>query len=356
MATRHRESASAADVTPTAYRGVSARYLWRRLGMFAFTVWLSATIMFAIPQLAPGDPVSAMVTRLTQQAGFVEGSAGMIEAWRERFGLDDPLLIQYAQYLKNMLTFDYGYSLSQFPVEVETMIADAIPWTIGLLTIATIISFIAGTVVGALMAWRRSPALLRLFLPLTLTFTAIPSFILGMLLIYLFVFGLEIFPVAGGYDSTAMPGFNVDFIASVIEHGTLPALSIVIGSMGFWALGMRGMMITIEGEDYLTLAQAKGLNPLRILFRYQIRNAILPQFTALMLSFGHIVGGTVLVEYIFGYPGTGSLLFRALSNSDFAVTQGIVFILILTTAAAVLVVDLIYPLLDPRITYERSST
>jgi peptide/nickel transport system permease protein len=334
-------------------RGITRGYLLRRLGMFVFTIWFSATLMFVIPHMAPGDPTSAMISRLSAQAGYVEGSEKIIAAWRERFGLDDPLPIQYLEYLRSMLALDLGYSLAQFPVEVQDMVAQAIPWTIGLLTIATIISFILGSLIGALLAWRRTPTLLRMFLPLTLTFTSIPFYILGIVLIYVFVFGLGLFPVSGGYESALAPGFNLAFIGSVIKHGTLPALSIVIASMGFWALGMRGMMITVEGEDYLTLARAKGLNPFRILFRYEIRNAILPQITALVLSLGSIVGGTVLVEYIFGYPGMGYLLYRGITNSDYTVIQGIVFILIVTTALAVLLIDLIYPLLDPRITYER---
>lgn len=334
-------------------RAITRGYLWRRLGMFAFTLWFSASIMFVIPRLAPGDPVTAMVTRLSQQSGYVEGRRQLIEAWQHRLGLDQPLPVQYLQYLHNMLTFNFGYSLSQFPSTVQGMVAQAIPWTIGLLTIATVISFLAGTTIGAFMAWRRTPGLLKVFLPLTLTFTSIPFYILGMLLIYLFVFGVGWFPVEGGYDSGVVPGLNLAFVGSVLRHGTLPALSIVIASMGFWALGMRGMMITVEGEDYLTLARAKGLHPLRILFRYEVRNAILPQLTALVLNFGQIVGGTVLVEYIFGYPGMGYLLYQGLSNSDFTVIGGIVFILILTTVTAVLIVDLIYPLVDPRISYER---
>lgn len=335
-------------------RAITKGYLLRRLALFVFTVWVSVTIMFVVPRLAPGDPITAMVTRLSQQVGYVQGRRQLIQAWRDRFGLDASLLTQYVRYLKNMVTFNFGYSLSQFPETVQGMISQAIPWTIGLLAIATIISFVAGTVIGALMAWRRTPGLVKALLPLTLTFTSIPFYILGMLLIYLFVFGVGLFPIEGGYGTGILPGFNAQFIGSVITHGTLPALSIVIASMGFWSLGMRGMMITVEGEDYLTLARAKGLNPLRVLFRYQIRNAIIPQLTALVLSFGQIVGGTVLVEYIFGYPGMGYLLYQSLSNSDFTVIEGITFILILTTAAAVLIVDLIYPLVDPRISYGRT--
>jgi peptide/nickel transport system permease protein len=334
-------------------RGLTLSYVVHRLWMFVFTVWASATIMFFIPRLAPGDPVSAMVTRLSQQAGRVEGSAQLIAAWRERFGLDDPILIQYLRYLKNLVTFDFGYSLSQFPVEVSSMVGRAMPWTIGLLAMATLMSFLAGTVVGALMGWVRTPRLLKALLPVSLTFTAVPFYILGIFLVYVFVFTLGLFPVSGGYRSDLTPGFSLEFVNSVVQHGTLPALSIVLASMGFWALGMRGMMITVAGEDYLTLAKAKGLRPGRVLFKYEIRNAILPQLTALVLGLGSVVGGTVLVEYLFGYPGMGALLYQAINNSDFTVIQGIVFILILTTVTAVLVLDLIYPLLDPRITYER---
>jgi peptide/nickel transport system permease protein len=334
-------------------RGLTLGYVVRRVGMFVFTIWTSATLMFFIPRLAPGDPVQAMITRITSQAGYVEGSAGLVAAWRERFGLDDPLHVQYLSYLRRLLTFDFGYSLAQFPTEVSDMILQALPWTVGLLAVATALSFLAGSAVGALLAWRRTPALLRVLLPLSLTFTAIPFYILGIVLIYVFVFTLRLFPVSGGYRGDLEPGFNLVFLNSVIQHGTLPALSIVLASMGFWALGMRGMMITVAGEDYLTLARAKGLRPLDILLRYEVRNAILPQVTGLVLGLGGIVGGTVIVEYLFGYPGMGALLYQAISTADYTVMQGIVFILILTTVTAVLVIDLVYPLLDPRITYDR---
>ncbi len=335
-------------------RGLTKEYVIRRLGMFFLTVWLGSTLIFTIPRLAPGDPVAAMVTRLMAQSGYVENSAEIIEAWRARFGLDAPLLIQYLRFLRNSIAFDLGYSLSQFPIEVEEMVARALPWTVGLLAIATIISFIAGNTIGALLAWRRTPALVKNLLPLTLTFTSIPFFMLAILLIYVFGFGLKWFPIGGGYDTrTVTLGLNWAFIKSVIYHGTLPAFAIVVASMGFWALGMRGMMITNEGEDYMILAQAKGLRPGRIFWRYGIRNAVLPQVTALALSLGGIVGGSVLVEYLFSYPGMGYLLYQGIVNNDFTVIQGIVFILILTTATAVLIIDLIYPMIDPRITYQK---
>jgi peptide/nickel transport system permease protein len=233
------------------------------------------------------------------------------------------------------------------------MVAAALPWTIGLLALATLISFVVGNLIGALMAWRPAPALLRRLLPLSLTFTAIPYFMLAILLIYLFGFGLRLFPVSGGYGRDVSQGWNWTFVASVVHHGILPALSIVIASMGYWALGMRGMMITNEGEDYMILARAKGLSPARLFTLYAVRNAVLPQVTALALSLGSIVGGATLVEYLFAYPGVGYLLYQGIVNNDFTLIQGIVFILILTTATAVLIVDLVYPLIDPRITYQQ---
>ena len=329
-------------------------YVLQRVGMFFLTVWLGMTIIFIIPRLAPGDPVAAMVSRMTAQAGRVENSAEIIEAWRARFGLDAPLPIQYLRYMKNALTFNLGYSLAYFPTTVEEMVAKAIPWTVGLLALSTVLSFLLGNTVGALLAWRRTPKAFRALLPVTLTFTSIPPFMLGILLLYLFAFGLEWLPVGGNVDRGMDPSLSLSFLWSVLRHGILPAMAIVVTTMGFWALGMRGMMITTDGEDYMILAEAKGLRPSRIFFQYGVRNAILPQVTALALSFGRIAGGAVIIEYIFTYPGMGYLLYQGIVNNDFVLIQGIVTILIVGVSLAVLIVDLLYPLIDPRITYRKS--
>jgi peptide/nickel transport system permease protein len=334
-------------------RGLTLGYVLRRLGMFVLTIWLGATIIFIVPRLAPGDPISAMVSRMTAQAGHVENSGAIIEAWKARFGLNDPLYIQYLRFLGNATRFNLGYSITAFPATVSELVARSLPWTIGLLTLATLISFIAGNTIGALMAWRRTPTLVKNLLPLALTFTSIPFFMLAILLIYVFAFGLHWFPTSGAFARGVVPGLNWGFISSVLYHGTLPALAIVITSMGFWALGMRGMMITTDGEDYLILAQAKGLRPGRIFWRYAVRNAVLPQVTALALSIGTLIGGNILVEYLFAYPGTGYLLYQGILNADYTLIQGIVFFLIVATSTAVLIIDLLYPLLDPRITYQK---
>ena len=321
--------------------------------MYFLTVWLGSTIIFIIPRMVPGDPVGAMISRMEQGGARVENSGAIIEAWRARFGLDAPMPIQYLRFLRNSITFDLGYSLGQFPATVQDMVSQALPWTMGLLALATLISFIVGNLIGALMAWRPTPAWMRRLLPLSLTFTSIPYFMLAILLIYVFGFGIHLLPVSGGYGRDLTLGWNLPFALSVAQHGLLPALSIVIASMGYWALGMRGMMITNAGEDYIILARAKGLSPARLFLRYAVRNAVLPQVTALALTLGSIVGGAVLVEYLFSYPGMGYLLYQGIITNDYTLIQGIVFILILTTATAVLMIDLAYPLVDPRISYQR---
>ena len=333
--------------------GITWGYVLRRVGMWLLTILIGTTLIFMIPRLAPGDPVAAMIGRMSAQSGFVENSAEIINAWRARFGLDQPIYIQYFSYLFNSLRFDLGYSLASFPSRVSDMVFYALPWTVGLLSVATLLSFIIGNTIGALMAWDRTPGILRTLLPTTLTFTSIPFFMLGILLIYVFAFGLRWLPPSGAYGRGLTEGFNLPYMTSVAYHAILPAMAIVVTSMGLWAIGMRGMMITTAGEDYMILAEAKGLKPSRIFWMYGVRNSILPQVTALALGLGAIVGGSLLVEFIFAYPGVGYLLYQGIVTSDYTLIQGIVFMLIFVTATAVLILDLVYPLIDPRITFER---
>jgi peptide/nickel transport system permease protein len=333
--------------------GISLRYLVRRLAVFFLTIWLSATIIWAIPRLAPGDPISAMVSRMTTEAGFVENSDVIIEGWKERFGLNDPLYVQYIRYMRNIARLDFGYSLAHFPTPVGDMIGRALPWTLGLLLVAVLITFFLGNFLGALLAWRGTPRLVKLLIPVGMIFTSIPPILAAIFLIYTFAFTLDWFPINGAYGRGMQPAFTQKFVLSVIQHGILPALSIVLVTFGYWALGMRGMMMTVEGEDYIHLARAKGLRSRYILYRYMIRNAILPQVTALAITLGTLVSGQILIEYIFTYQGMGTVLFSAIRNQDYPVIQGVSFFVIVLTALSVLIIDLLYPLIDPRITYER---
>lgn len=331
--------------------GITRAYLIRRFGIFFLTIWVAATVIWLIPRLAPGDPITAMIDRMTRTAGYVENADIIIEGWKERFGLNDPLPVQYLRYMGNLVSFDFGYSLAYFPTTVGQLIAQALPWTVGLLMVAVAITFFLGNFLGAIMVWQETPQLIKFIIPFGMIFTSIPSILAALFLLYIFAFLLNWFPMLGPYELGLRPGLNLEFIGSVIKHGTLPALSIILVSFGYWALGMRGMMITVEGEDYMQLARAKGLRPFYVLYRYMVRNAILPQVTAFAITIGTLVSGQILVEYIFAYRGMGTLIYNAIVNQDFAVIQGTSYLLIVMTALAVLIIDLIYPLIDPRISY-----
>jgi peptide/nickel transport system permease protein len=333
--------------------GITPRYFLRRLGIFFLTIWIAASVIWLIPRVAPGDPVTAMVSRMIRSSGYVENSDKIIEGWKERFGLNDPLPVQYLRYMGNLVHLDFGYSLAYFPTPVSEIIGLSLPWTVGLLLIAVTITFFLGNFLGAVMVWRGTPRLVKYLIPMGMIFTSIPSILAAIFLIYVFAFLLNWFPMNGAYDMGMQPSFSLKFIISVIQHGTLPALAIVLVSFGYWTLGMRGMMITVEGEDYMLLARAKGLKPLYMLYRYMVRNAILPQITAFAITLGTLVSGQILVEYIFTYQGMGTVIFNAISTQDFPVIQGTSFILIVMTSLAVMIIDLMYPLIDPRISYER---
>jgi peptide/nickel transport system permease protein len=190
-------------------------------------------------------------------------------------------------------------------------------------------------------------------MPPVMMLGAIPYFLLGLILVYIFGFVLGLFPMFGGYRPGTIPTFTLPFVLDVVRHTFLPALSIILVSMGGWALGMRSMMIMTQGDDYVIFAEAKGLRDRTIFTHYAIRNALLPQVTSLALALGTIVAGAVLVEVIFGYPGIGTVLYQAIRGSDYYLVQGIVFVVIVSIGLATFVLDIIYPLLDPRITYRR---
>ena len=331
-------------------------YLLNRVVTLLITVWIAATLIWIIPRLSPVDPADIMLGRMAAGAGAVENADQILAQLRENFGLNDPLVVQYVKYIRNVVTFDFGLSTATFPTQVSTLIARALPWTVGLMLLSVIITFFIGNALGALMAWDRSPKLVRVAIPVALVFTSIPPILSGLLLMWLLAAKLRWFPLTGAYGLTVEPGWTWGFVQSVIHHGFLPALSIVIVTFGFWALGMRGLMITVQGEDYVTLAKAKGLRPRYILYRYMIRNAILPQITAFALKIGLLVAGQVLVERIFAYNGMGKLLYDAILDQDFPVIQGVSFVIILMTAVSVFLVDLVYPFVDPRIRHDGGET
>jgi peptide/nickel transport system permease protein len=219
-----------------------------------------------------------------------------------------------------------------------------------------LITFVLGVTVGALLAWKGTPRLVRVLIPLTMIWGVLPYYLLALLLLYALAFTTGLFPMSGAYDSGLAREFTWAFARNVVHHAVLPALSIILSSLGLWALTMRGLMVNTIGEDYMLLAEAKGLPRRRILWWYAVRNAIPPQVTHLAIALGHVVSGAILVEIIFAYPGIGYQLYMSITNSDYTVIQGITLLLAVTVGLAVLIIDLIYPRLDPRVTYVAESS
>ena len=334
---------------------MSASYLLRRIAVFLLIAWLAATLNFFLPRLTGQDPVRVKLLQQAQLGGHVQaGIEEMVREYDRRFGLDRPLWVQYLTFLRDAARLDFNYSIANYPRTVNEMIAEALPWTVALLGTTTVVSFALGTILGALLGWPRAPRWMRWLMPPLWALHAIPFFLLGLILIYVFAFWFPVLPMFGGYSAGAFPALTVPFVLDLVRHATLPALSIVLVATGGWALSMRGMMVTTQGEDYVTFAEAKGLRSLTIFLRYCVRNALLPQATGLALALGQIVSGAVLVEVIFGYPGIGTVLFQAIRENDHFLIQGIVFTVIIALGLATLVLDAVYPLLDPRISYRKA--
>ena len=325
------------------------RYLSGRLALWAITIFVSITIVFLVPRLVPGDPLSAIFIKLAALGGRV-GGAEMIEQYKRLFGLDRPLWEQYVSFLRELARGNLGYSISSFPSEVLDLLRAALPWTIGLLTVTTVLSWALGSLVGAVVGWRgKKSRLIQALVPVALVLYTTPYYILALILVFLFAFQWRFFPLSGAYSVGLRPGLTPAFVVDVLHHAILPALSIVLVSLGWWFLSMRSLITGLRGEDYILLAEAKGLTERRIMWSYAFRNALLAQVTGLALSLGQVVGGALITEVIFAYPGVGWLIYNSIRGLDFPVIQGSVLLLIVAVASANLLIDLAYPLIDPRI-------
>ena len=322
------------------------RHLLRRIGFYLVALWASATLNFIIPRLAPGNPAESLMARLKGRVAPQTQHALEIA-----FGINhDPLWSQYLQYLNNLLHGNLGVSITYFPTPVSVVISQEIPWTLLLVGISLVISFVLGTLIGVLVAWRRNSGLDGVLSPLFTFLSAIPYFWLALILLYLLGYVLNWFPINGGYDtSSTVPDWNPDFIFSAIQHAILPAFTIVISSIAGWLLGMRNTMITTLSEDYVMMAEAKGLSQRRIMMMYAARNAILPNITSFALSVGFVVSGALLTEIVFSYPGVGYALYQAAENLDYALLQGLFLIISIAVLGANFLADLLYVALDPRV-------
>ncbi len=324
------------------------RHLLRRVGFYLVALWAAVTFNFIIPRLMPGDPAEAYIAKLQTQQVTRE----QINAIRELFGVNPaiPLWKQYLDYLGSLLHGNLGIATSQFPTSVVTILQQSLPWTIGLVGVAVILSFLVGTLVGIVIAWRRGSWYDTLVPPLLTFLSAVPYFWMALALVYVFGVGLSWFPTDSGYDVfNVTPGWNSDFIMSVVQHAILPVITLVIGSLAGWVLTMRNTMITTLSEDYVLMAQAKGLPERRVMFNYAARNAILPSITSFSISLGLVVSGSLLTEIVFNYPGIGFALYKGVQADDYALVEGCFLVIAIAVLAANFLSDLVYTFLDPRV-------
>jgi peptide/nickel transport system permease protein len=333
---------------------MSRSYILFRLMTFVLVLWTATTINFLLPRLAPGDPIAVMLERMEAQGESTDVSADFIAEYRARFGLDQSILTQYGRYLLAVPTLDFGYSISAFPTEVRDVIGESLPWSIALLSVTTAISFVIGVALGAVFSLRRTPAVVRLLTWFLVIVAPLPYYLVAIVILFLLGIILGWFPVTSSSLTARVDGVNIASFWSLLQYSALPALSIILSAIGSWALNMRAMMVTVQGEDYIMMARAKGLSEERIVSAYAIRNALLPLITQFGIALATIVSGAALVEVIFQYPGIGTTLLNAINSRDYPLIQGITFFIVLAVALGVLVIDLIYPLIDPRITYRRS--
>lgn len=329
---------------------MSLKNLLQRLLFLLLVVWAAATITFFIPRISSRNPIRERFAALARTGGFSPGDLEtIIASYNQKFGLDKPLWEQYTDYLGSLARFDLGVSLNLFPKTVIELIMEALPWTIGLLIVTTILSFIIGNLLGALAAWPHAPDWLRGVATSFVLLQGVPPVLLGVLLIFFIAFRLNLLPISGSYSIGTVPEFSLEFILDMGRHQILPALALIFGTVGGWVLSMRGMGVTIQGEDYMLFAEHKGLNSKTIFRNYFMRNALLPQVTGFALALGSIITSAIVVEQIFGLPGLGTVLAAAIRANDFLVIYGIVLFITVAIATLMVLVELLYPLLDPRI-------
>jgi peptide/nickel transport system permease protein len=317
----------------------------RRLAFYLVAAWFAITLNFAIPRMMPGDPASTIFARFQ---GRLAPEA--LDALKASFGLTDaPLLTQYGTYLVHLFSGDLGLSVAYFPSPVSEVIGTGLGWTLLLAGTSVCLSFALGTLLGVLAAWRRGGRLDALLPPVLSFLGAFPYFWLAMAALWLFGYTLGWFPVRHAYGSDLEPGWDLTFLVDVVRHGLLPASTIVLVTLGGWMLSMRNTMLGVLGGESILYARARGLAPRTIMWRYAARNALLPSVTSFGMALGFVLGGSLLTEIVFAYPGQGYLLLQAVRTQDYPLMQGIFLAITLAVLAANWIVDVVTMMLDPRI-------
>lgn len=321
------------------------RYILRRLGFYLAALVVAITINFFLPRLLPGDPATII---LGTSAGKLTNED--LARVREALGLSDaPLPQQFVTYISHLSQGDFGTSYTYFPAPVTEVIAIGVKWTLLLGSVSLILSFALGNLIGIIGSWRRGGVLDTFAPPLLILVGSFPAFFLALGLLYIFGVKLDLLPISHAYNNRLPQGFNLPFIKSVIEHMILPATTSALLGIGGWAIGMRNVMVGVLADDYVTMAEAKGLKQIRIMFKYAARNAMLPGVTGFGIALGAVLSGQILIETVFSYPGLGFMLINAVNGRDYPLMQGLFMMITVGILAANFLVDILYTRLDPRV-------
>ncbi|ODT71250.1 MAG: ABC transporter permease [Pelagibacterium sp. SCN 63-23] len=331
-------------------------YLWfvgKRLLQLLAVIFCGISATFIVTHLSPIDPVEQVLGRLSGRSNLPPAA---IEATRqaltEMYGTNEPILQQYINFWLRLVRGDLGPSLLAFPTPAMELVWRAMPWTLGLLVTSTLTTFIIGNLMGALAGYNPNNRFFKAFGIFAMSIQPIPYYIVAFILLIVFAYFIPIFPASGGFAMDVRPGMTWPFISSVLQHAVLPGVSLVLVGFGGWFLGMRALVSNVVTEDYVTYAELAGVDKKTIVGGYVIRNATLPQLTALAMALGGVFSGTVITEQVFNYPGIGTLLIDAVNWGDYSLVLAVSTVSITAVAGAIFIVDLLYPLLDPRVRAE----
>ncbi|MBB3128514.1 peptide/nickel transport system permease protein [Paenibacillus rhizosphaerae] len=328
------------------------KFLLSRILTFILVVFIGITAVFFVPRFLPSDPVEAMIGQMTSKSAFLDPKAveTLRETLNESFGLQGSVLSQYLGFFKRvLLTQDFGPSLANYPAPVNELIGRALPWTMGLLLTSTVISWLIGNAIGLLAGFRKEKPYSKALEAISIALYPIPYYIFALVLIMLFSYIFPVFPLTATFQGA---GFTWEHIRSLIINSTLPALSMILVGTGWWVISMKTISSGIAEEDYVHFARLKGVKERKIMSRYVLPNAALPQVTMLALQLGAIFNGALVTEILFGYPGVGTLIYNSILQADYNLIMGTITLSIIAVAGATFVVDFLYPFLDPRVRYK----
>ncbi|MBL4935879.1 ABC transporter permease [Clostridium sp. YIM B02515] len=332
---------------------MSLRGLLKKLGISLVTIFVSMSLTFFMLRLTPGNAFDKWAQDLAKKQGVSYEEARALVTSMSNYDPNEKLLHQFTRYVNGLIHGNFGASMYNETLTVQSILEKALPWTIFILTISLLISFIVGVNLGIIMAWKRKSILNPIISFYAIISNAIPNFLVAIALIIIFSFKLKWFPMRGAYDSSrAAPGFNIKFILDVLHHAILPIATYVLTTLGGWALTMKGSAVSVLGEDYITAAWVRGVPENRIMKYYIKKNAMLPLVTSLAISFGYMMGGSALIENQFNYPGLGFYMAQAAGKRDYTIMQGLLLITSVTVIIANFIADIIYAKLDPRVKLE----